>query len=230
VATLLLCPGRASATRIFGPWQSSVFFGVGLGAGFDASRDARRATDAFSREIESYSIHAWLFGVHAGFRFNEWVGMELGWQEQQHDAFREWGGYAGYHLLHTNARLAWPLPTRQTLLFKLGVIGGGFEYGRASFGGTQDNATVAFGPLVALALEQELGLGVVAFFDVTWSPLRRLGMSGPLELYIEQGRATFEAVGDDVFPAPRDTKDFTRDVWSQLVWLRAGVQFEWFVR
>ncbi|MCU0663768.1 MAG: porin family protein [Myxococcota bacterium] len=224
-AVLLLArPAIAEAGRLDRSWRQSLFFGVGIGAGFEVNPLARQARDAFERRIESYSAAAFLFGVHAGYRLNEVLGLELGWHEQQHDAFREWGGYAGYHLLHLGLRVAWPLPTRQTLLLKIGACGGGFEYGAASFNGTEDNATFAVGPLFALAAEHELGLGIVAFIDVSWVILRRFGMSGPLELTIRETGNTASGLEDN---APTDIKDFTRDVTAQIVWLRAGIQFEW---
>lgn len=219
-AVLALSPA-VKASHPERPWQQSAYFGIGVGAGLEASRNSRISIDATDRRVESYSTTAFLFGVHAGFRFNELVGVEIGWHELQHDAFREWGGYAGYHLLHLNARLAWPLPTRQTLLLKLGLCGGAFEYGTASFGGAEDNATFTIGPQFALAVEHELGLGVVAFFDVSYVILRRLGMSGPLQLWVEDPSA------DPPSSTIYDIKDFTRDATVHTVWLRAGIQFEW---
>lgn len=202
----------------------SFYVNVSLGGGFDLDRDARSPLNHVGEYREAYSIGAFLIGIRVGYRFNEYWGVEGGWHDQQHRAHSEWGGRAGYMMGAWVLRMALPLSTRQTPVLKLGPAAGRFSYGSASYGRQADNDTVVVGGEVGLALEHELVLGIVATLELSYAPMYRLGMDGVLILeetsYTDTGMET-RMIG---------SKDFTDGQVVHLLWITAGMQFEWTFR
>jgi hypothetical protein len=203
--------------------EKSLFFGFDLGAGLNPDKDVRSPLDYAGLTPEAYSLGGFLFGIYGGFRFSEIIGIEAAWHEQRHDAHSEWGGVAYYQLAHVALRLAWPLPTRQTLVFRAAPAMGTFTYGDALPGFFEDNSTLVVGGLMGLTLEHEFSLGVVGLFEISYLPLLRRGMGGVLKLEY------YEDYWDES-PELVDTKDFSKNEFVQLVWISAGFQFEWTFR
>ena len=203
----------------------SLLVNVSLGAGFDLGEEARSPLNHAGENREAYSLGAFVIGIRVGYRFNEILAVEGGWLEQQHSAHQEWGNRAGYMFGTLALRLAWPLATRQTPVLKIGPLFGAFSYGSASYGETEDNSTFVCGGHLSAVLEHELVLGIVATLGVTYAPLYRTGMDGVLTLeeidYGSNGTAESRVVG---------TKDFTEGRMVHLVWVTAGIQFEWAFR
>ncbi|MCP4680270.1 MAG: hypothetical protein GY854_33215 [Deltaproteobacteria bacterium] len=207
--------------------QKSFFIGFDLGAALNPSSDAavRSPVDKAGSTPEAYSLGAFLFGFKGGYRFNEIVGLEAGWHEQQHLAHEEWGHFSHYQLGHVAARLAWPTSVRATPVIKLGMALGQFSYGSASYGEVEENGSFVLGGLAGVTLEYELMLGVVGILDIGYLPQYRFGMSDVLELH-ERYYYGDDSV-EDVF---LDTKDFTEGTLVHILWISAGFQFEWTFR
>jgi hypothetical protein len=212
----------ASAEGFSSKPDRSLLVNVSLGAGFDLDKDGRSPPNIVDDRPEAYSLGAFAIGVSVGYRFNEIVGLEAGWHETQHRAHREWGGTARYSLGHVAFRLAWPLETRQTPVLKIGPVVGRFAYGSASLGGYEDNDTLTAGGIISAVLEHELVLGIVATLTASYLPLARFGMGG--ELYLEE--FSYESGESTIL----GSKDFTDDRMVHVIWLTAGIQFEWTFR
>lgn len=206
--------------------ERSLLIGFELGAGLDLDVTSRSPYDTLhQRPVEAYSLGGFLFGVYCGFRFNEIIGLELGWQEQQHDAHDNWGDTAGYQLTHLALRLAWPLPTRQTPVLRIGPVVGGFSYGNADPWAEEDNRTIVLGGVASLLIEHEFSLGIVGVFKISYVPLYRFGMGYTLQLWRE------DCNGDGLcVDFLEDEKDFTEGELVQIFWISLGVQFEWTFR
>ena len=207
--------------------EKSFFIGFDLGAALNPSVDAaaRSPVDKAGNTPEAYSLGSFLFGFKGGYRFNEIVGIEGGWHEQQHRAHEEWGHFAYYQLGHVAARLAWPTPVQETPVLKLGMALGQFSYGNSSYGEVEDNGSFVLGGFAGISLEHEFMLGVVGILDIVYLPMYRFGMSGVLELH----ELTYYPDGtrEDVF---LDAKDFTEGELTHVLWFSAGFQFEWTFR
>lgn len=216
----LLASCLASAQRFSSNPEKSFFIGFDLGVAFDPDDATRSPLDLWDRNVEAYSLGAFLFGISGGFRFNEVFGIEGGWHDQQHDAHPEWGGQAYFQVAHIAGRFAWPLPTRQTPVFRIGPAIGQFAYGEASPGSIEDNRTLVFGGMTGIVLEHEFVLGIVGLFEVTYLPLYRFGMGDPL--YLQE---YYYTDGGDIYVL--DLKDFSKGQLVHLVWISIGVQFEW---
>lgn len=218
--------------------QKSFFFGFDLGAGLDLDKEARSPVDLQGLRPEAYSLGAFLFGITGGFRFNEVIGFDVGWHEQRHDAHDEWGGVAYYQMAHAAFRLAWPLPTRQTLVLRIAPTIGTFTYGDVLPGFFEDNSTLVAGGLIGVTLEHEFSLGVVGLLQVSYFPLFRRGMGGVLRLcddYDWDGCSDAELPVADPTTEPEtdvliDTKDFSKSDFVHILWISAGFQFEWTFR
>ena len=200
----------------------SLFLSIDFGANLDLQTKDRSPKDMKEHTPESYGLPGFLIGLNAGYRFSEWVGLEAGFHEAQHQAEKAWGRHMRYTLGHLGVRLAIPLQTRQTPVMMLGAAVGRFAFGSATFGQTEDNGTLVVGPSIGLTLEHELTLGLVAVLNFSYSPLFRKGMNGILKLE----EVTYDAEG-----APSvqvlDSKDFTKGTFVHLLWIRIGFQFEW---
>ncbi len=223
---LSLWPARLASQPLSGT-ERSLFFGIDFGVSFDLSEDARRPPDLYRRDTEAYAADAFGIGFGGGYRFSERWALEGGWHSQEHSAHPEWGGQARYSTGHLQARLAFPLATRQTPVLGLGAVAGSFSYGVASFGGYEDNETPLVGGLVSVTLEHELALGVVAVARVSYAPAYRFGMHDRLVVW-------YDAEGDGFFDEGEDSivdeKDFTGGDVVHLMWLGFGIQFEWTLR
>jgi hypothetical protein len=224
VVGVLTLAGPARALDLSANPERSFFIGVGLGAHLDLDRGARTPADLAGRHPEAYSLGAFLFGIHLGYRFSELVALEAGWQQARHAADEDWGGYALEQLGHIVLRLAVTTPSRQTIVFSLGPALGAFYYGDASPGMEEDNGTFVLGGLAGVALEHELGLGVVGALRVAYLPLYRFGMDvlGLQETYYyPDGTQETELL---------DSKDFSEGRLLHVLWITAAVQFEWTFR
>lgn len=224
LAVLCLCAGPAGAAEPGAGMQSSLFVAVDLGAAFDLDEGSRTPPDVWRdgterTGIEAYSLASFLFGLSLGYRINEIVGIEGGWHEQQHRSHPEWGDSAHYRFGHLALRLAWPLRTRQTPVLSIGPTVGSFTYGAASYGAPEDNVTLVVGGMARLTLEHEFALGIVGKIDVAYLPTWRRGMDGVLRLE--------EHDPDTDTTRYVDGKDFTDDALVHILWISAGVQFEW---
>jgi hypothetical protein len=216
----LLGAGSGRALDLSENPERSLFFGFELGAGLDLDPEARRPAELLppGGSPEAYALSGFAFGLFGGFRFNEVVGLQGGWNQSRHRAAGEWGA-AFYQLGHLALRLAWPTPTRQTPLVLLGPAIGSFSFGLATPGMEQDNTVLVVGGVAGLAVEHELGLGVVAVLGVTWAPLHRRGQA--LELY------RYDEAGEEV---SLSRKDFGDGGLVHLLWIELGLQFEWLLR
>jgi hypothetical protein len=223
VSALLLLPVSARALDLSANPERSFFIGVGMGAHLDLEREARSPRDLAGEHPEAYSLGAFLFGIHGGYRFDELVALELGWQQARHDADPDWGGFALYQLGHVVLRLAVATPTRETIVFSLGPALGGFYYGAATPGMEEDNGAFVLGGLAGVTLEHEFTLGVVGAVRLAYLPLYRFGMGqlGLQETYLIEGSEVTELV---------DTKDFSDGRLLHVLWVTAAVQFEWTFR
>jgi hypothetical protein len=202
--------------------ERSLAIGFELGAALDLDPGSRHPAELLppGGHPEAYAVSGFAFGLFAAFRFNEALGVQAGWNQSRHRASGEWGA-ACYQLGHLALRIAVPTPTRQTPLLLLGPAIGGFSFGISTPGMEQDNTALAVGGLTGLALEHELGGGVVAALAVTYAPLYRFGQGGILELYRLEGDGTEE---------PLSRKDFGGGGMVHLLWIEVGLQFEWLLR
>ncbi len=206
--------------------STSFFIGLDLGVGFDPVLETRSPPsiqpiyNAESFDVEAYSLASFVFGIYGGYRFNEFIGIEGGWHDQQHDAHPEWGGIAYYQIGHLALRLAWPTASRQTPVLKIGPAIGGFAYGASSIGYEEDNRALVVGGLTGLVLEHEFILGLVGMLEVNYIPLCRFGMDDELHL--------IEYRDDET--TTREIKDFTDNRFVQVIWVKLGIQFEWTFR
>lgn len=205
--------------------KRSFFIGFDLGAALQPGRDARSPRDNWGKTPEAVSLGAFLFGIYGGYRFNENIGLEAGWHEQQHDTHPEWGGAAYFRLFHAALRLAWPTGSRLTPLFRLGPALGGFTYGGISSDFGDVNSTFIVGALAGLSFEYEFTLGVVGIFEVSYIPGYRYGMDHILVL--EEHTPAVDG-GYDIKIISE--KDFSEGQGVNVVWLSAGFQFEWTFR
>ena len=201
--------------------ERSVLFGFRLGAALDLDDDARFATDRTGSHAERYAVDGFLFGLYAGFRFNEIVGVEGGWHQSRHDGQEEWGDVAGYSLWHLAVRLAVPTPSRQTVVFDLGPSIGVFSYGSVS--GIDDNQTLAVGGRGGVVLEHEFGLSMVGTLGVHYSAMFRRGAWYSLEAVSTDEDGTSSVTVED-------SLDFSEDRLVHLLWIAVGIQFEWSLR
>ncbi|MDD5308349.1 MAG: outer membrane beta-barrel protein [Deltaproteobacteria bacterium] len=217
LAMALLCGRAARAADYSENPERSLLFGFDLGAGLDPASSARSPKAMGGGTPEAYDIAGFLFGIFAGYRFNEIAGLEAGWHQDRHAADKDWGGVAGYQIFHVAARLAVPTPLRLTPVLLVGPAAGTFFYGASDYGGTEDNSAWAVGGMAALATEFELGLGVVAALRVAYLPLYRWGMH--LELVEEWYDGGWQS---DTL----DTKTFG-DELVHVLWITAAIQFEW---
>jgi hypothetical protein len=210
----LLCGRAAHAADYSENPERSLLFGFDLGAGLDPISSSRSPETA-NGTPEAYDIAGFLFGIFAGYRFNEIAGLEAGWHQQRHAAEKDWGGVAGYQLFHVAARLALPTPLRLTPVLVVGPAGGTFFYGASDYGGTEDNSTWVVGGMAALATEFELGLGVVGALRIAYLPVYRWGMD--LELVQESYDGETEVL---------DNKSFDGAL-VHVLWISLAIQFEW---
>ena len=220
---VLLVDGSSRAQEFLANPQRSFFIGFDLGMAFDTNVKARSPSDYWDRSKEAYSLGAFLFGVSGGFRFNEVFGVEVGWHDQQHDAHPEWGGLSYYQLAHIAGRFAWPLPSRQTPVLRIGPALGQFAYGAASIDGEEDNRTFVLGGMAGLTVEHEFVLGIVGMIQAAYFPLYRFAMDE--ELFLVEEQYMGEQDGTIL-----DSKDFSEGELVHLVWISLGIQFEWTFR
>jgi hypothetical protein len=218
LAMTLLCGRTALAAEHSENPEQSLLFGFDLGAGLDVAKSARSPRAMGGGAPEAYDPAGFLFGIFAGYRFNEIAGLEAGWHQERHAADKEWGGVAGYQIFHVAARLAIPTPLRLTPVLLVGPAGGTFFFGSSDYGGTADNSSWVVGGMAALAMEFELGLGVVADLRVAYLPLYRWGMN--LDLVNEW------YVGDTLNTDTIDTRTFD-DELVHVLWISVAIQFEW---
>jgi len=205
--------------------ERSWFFGLELGAGLDLDADSRHPEEQLSPggSPEAYALQGFVMGLYAGFRFNEVIGVQAGWNQSRHAAEKPWR-MAWYHLGHLGLRLALPTPTRQTPVLLLGPAAGSFSFGLATPGMEQDNRALVLGGIGGLALEHELlGVGVVAALRLTYAALHRFGFGngGVLELYriLPDG-------GEEVV----SRKDFGDGRMVHVLMITVALQFEWLLR
>jgi hypothetical protein len=219
---ILVVAGEARALNFSENPQRSFLVGIDLGAGLDLDPSSRSPRDPLAGgNPEAYSTGGFLIGVDIGGRFDEVFGLEAGWHHQNHDAAGEWGT-AYYGIGHVALRLAIPTPTRQTPVFVIGPALGPFYYGSADYGLEQDNGTLALGGMAGIKLEHELTFGVLAFLRVAYLPLWRFGMDHVIQLDVYSPQS---AVPDASY-----RKDFTQGGMVHLLWISAGIQFEWTFR
>jgi hypothetical protein len=222
-AAAFLSAPAASALDLSENPERSLIIGVELGAGLDLDPESRRPEEMLTPggSPEAYDVAGFSFGLFAGFRFNEIIGVQGGWNQSRHRARGDWGA-AYYQFGHVALRLAIPTPTRQTPLLLLGGAIGGFSFGLATPGmEEQDNTVLAGGGLVGLAVEHELGTGVVATLGVTYLPLFRAGMGDDIELY------TYDDQGRELILS---RKDFGDGAMVHVLQIEMGLQFEWLLR
>jgi len=217
VFILITMPLNAVSLNLSPNPKRSAFFGFTIGAGLDLDFDARHVRDLSGRTPEAYALMGLMFGLSGGFRFNEFVGIEGGWQRSGHLADPDWGGGCEYNLLHTSLRFAVPTASRQTPVFKLGLALGNFLYGNVA--GTEKNGTMIMGGRLGFCLEHELLLGVIVVFELSYSPVFRYGMRDKLYLSVDYD--------DGHGPITEDVKDFTHGRWVHLLLAGVGVQFDW---
>ncbi|MCP4605207.1 MAG: hypothetical protein GY847_32605 [Proteobacteria bacterium] len=215
--------------------EKSFFIGFDLGAGLNPDRETRSPPDLWGEDdpAEAYSLGAFLFGVFGGYRFNEIIGIEAGWHELRHRAHEEWGSVSYFQMSHFALRLAWPLPSRQTPVLRMGPALGAFSYGSASYGGYEDNSTFVLGGFIGLTLEHEFTLGIVGVLELAYLPLYRFGMDGVLELReisYDYNNEIEDLNDNETDPYLLDIKDFENGRFVHLIWISAGFQFEWTFR
>jgi hypothetical protein len=221
-AALLAAPAARALDLSENP-ERSLLIGVELGAGLDLDPGSRSPRELLppGGSPEAYDVAGLSFGLLVAFRFNEVVGIQAGWNQSRHRAGDDWGA-AYYQMGHLALRLAVPTPTRQTPVMLLGGAIGGFSFGLATPGmEEQDNTALAGGGLAGLVLEHELGGGVVATLGAFYLPLYRDGHGGPLELY------TYDDDGQELILS---RKDFGSGAMVHVLWILAGLQFEWLLR
>lgn len=214
-------PAKTAAKPVLFGAHRSLFVRIDAGVGFDIQRADRSPLNLAEIHLESYAVNAFVIGISAGFRVNEFIGIEGGFTEQRHAAHPEWGGSARYTLGTAALRTALPTSSRQTPFFKIGLTCGAFAYGSSSLG-DNDNDTWVLGPAVGLGLEHEWTLGVTGVFQVGYTGLHRHGMDTILVLE----EVTFSAEGNKS-ETILGTKDFSDDAFVHLIWITIGIQFEW---
>jgi hypothetical protein len=235
--TWLFAGGQARAGEYRANPQTSLLIGIDFGAAFDLDLDARSPSDWQGLNTEAYSLSAFIFGIHGGYRFNEIFGIEGGWHDQTHqthDGYNLDGvhydldlGGASYQVGHLALRLAWPTSTRETPVLKVGHAMGAFAYARSSPGAIEDNnAAFVLGGIASLGVEHELVNGIVATLELAYLPLYRFGMEDELTIWMDYDYDGFYD-DEDVWI---DTKDFTDGRLVHLMWVLLTIQFEWTFR